>query len=480
MGTSLEQQLLCGAATVDITPPAGTHLAGSGNGNRRGAQVVLDRLYARAIVFESGTRRMCIVAMDVTIVAEEYTSRIRQAAAQWHMTPDAVMVHGTQTHSAPAFGNFLLDSDFPIEINEQNQYLRGGEDHFAEMACERAIKAIGLAVENLQPVSVGYGRTIAPGWAFNRRGVNREGKITMPSSRGRYEQPFGDTNLAYIEGPDDPELGVICFRTDDLHFPAMLLNFTCHPVIVFSYGKLNHTYMAVSSDWPGTLAAALENNWGPGCVPVVINGACGNINPRNPWDPEFFPTQGEMGSALAAKADKVLSSLHFSPNAPIDWQCEHVQLDFRDIPDWRQKEVDQILTENPTPVWNEETGNVDPRWFRAATTKSVELCRKRMGTFPYEIQVFRIGDAVIVGLPGEPFVEGQLAIKINSPAAFPYVAHMISHYVGYLPHRDAYERFGHEANEDVTYWAKFAPGSLEKVVDRARSMVENLFNSQSQ
>lgn len=86
-----------------------------------------------------------------------------------------------------------------------------------------------------------------------------------------------------------------------------------------------------------------------------------------------------------------------------------------------------------------------------------------------------IGDAAIVGLPGEPFVEGQLAIKTAAAAPYTFVAHMTSHYVGYLPHRNAYRRPGHETNSDVTYWAKFAEGSLEKVVERARSMVTELF-----
>ena len=118
---------------------------------------------------------------------------------------------------------------------------------------------------------------------------------------------------------------------------------------------------------------------------------------------------------------------------------------------------------------------MEPRWFRAASTRSVELCRQRDGEFSYEIQAFRIGDLCIVGLPGEPFVEGQLALKVNSPASYLFPAHLTTHYVGYLPTREAYARGGHEANEDVTYWAKLAPGSLETVIDRAREMIQELF-----
>ena len=118
---------------------------------------------------------------------------------------------------------------------------------------------------------------------------------------------------------------------------------------------------------------------------------------------------------------------------------------------------------------------MDPRWFRAASTRSVELSRKREPLLPYEIQVFRIGDLAVVGLPGEPFVEGQLAIKEKSAAPFVAVAHLTTHYVGYLPTRQAYARGGHEANTDVTYWAKLAPGCLEAVSANATQMIGELF-----
>ena len=34
---------------------------------------------------------------------------------------------------------------------------------------------------------------------------------------------------------------------------------------------------------------------------------------------------------------------------------------------------------------------------------------------------------------------------------------------------------GHETNSDVTYWAKFADDSLEKVVETSREMIAELF-----
>ena len=120
--------LRVGAAMVDITPKAGTHLAGSAGGEHRPAQSVLDPLYAKAVVFESDGRKLCIIALDVIIVTGEYTALIRKAAKErFGFDPDAVMVHAIQTHSAPSCGNLMLDPDFPLDLPPHLEYLRGAE-----------------------------------------------------------------------------------------------------------------------------------------------------------------------------------------------------------------------------------------------------------------------------------------------------------------------------------------------------------------
>ena len=209
-------------------------------------------------------------------------------------------------------------------------------------------------------------------------------------------------------------------------------------------------------------------------VPLVVNGCCGNINPWNPFDPDDRPDHLRMGRELAAMSERIVYDMTFASEVAVDCESRVVDLPYREIPTARQQEVDEILAQSPEPP-RVANGDVDPHWFRAASTKSIEYARARESDFAYEIQAFRIGDLGVVGLPGEPFVEGQLALKTNSAAPYLFPAHMTSHYVGYLPTREAYERGGHEANEDITYWAKLAPGCLEEVVDRARVMVGDLF-----
>ena len=337
-----------------------------------------------------------------------------------------------------------------------------------------AAAAIDVAVEavhSIQPARIGVGRGVLGDLAFNRRGVRRDGTILMPKPLGREQQPFGITDLSYLEGPIDPEVGVCCIQDLDMRPLALLLHYTCHPVNAFGNRQ---TYRAVSADWPGAWAGAMQQALGDEVVPLVVNGCCGNINPWNPFDPDDRPDHLRMGRELAAMSERIIYDMTFAREVAVDCESSVVDLPYREIPTARQQEVDEILAQSPEPL-RVANGDVDPHWFRAASTKSIEYARAREPDFAYEIQAFRIGDLGVVGLPGEPFVEGQLALKTNSAAPYLFPAHMTSHYVGYLPTREAYERGGHEANEDITYWAKLAPGCLEEVVDHARVLVGDLF-----
>ncbi|MBT3376723.1 MAG: hypothetical protein HN742_42445 [Lentisphaerae bacterium] len=469
--------LRAGAAMRDITPPLGTHLSGSAMGDHRPAATVLDPLHAKALVLEAQGRRVCIVVLDVTVIMKTYSDAIRRAVSEsLQMPPDAVLVCATQTHSAPSLGPFMLDPDFPLEITPQTEYVSGAEHAYGRFAAEQAISAARAAYASMQPAEIGYGRAVVGGLAFNRRGVARDGTIVMPRPAHRVDDPRGATDLCHLEGPTDPEVGVLCLRALNGNTLGMLLHYTCHPVNVFGNRE---TYTSVSADWPGAWSTQMAAEHGDGCVPIVLNGCCGNINPWDPFDPGLAPDHRRMGRELAEAARRVTDRMDFSRTAVVDWRTQTVGLPYRDIPAARLKEVDQILRVRPGPQLRPDgTISVDPTWFTAASTRSVELARRRAPLLPYEIQVLRLGDAAIVGLPGEPFVEGQLALKTCAQAPFVWPAHMSSQYVGYLPTSEAWDRGGHEARPDVTYWAKLARGSLERIGAVSRELIGGMFTQQ--
>ncbi|MER3406109.1 MAG: hypothetical protein C4289_13895 [Chloroflexota bacterium] len=82
-----------------------------------------------------------------------------------------------------------------------------------------------------------------------------------------------------------------------------------------------------------------------------------------------------------------------------------------------------------------------------------------------EVQALRIGDAAVVALPGEIFVELGLAIKAQSPFATTLLAELANDYIGYVPTTRAFHEGGYET------WAARsalpAPGAGEILVEHA-------------
>ena len=463
--------LQIGQAAIDITPPLGTHLAGSGMGEHRPAQKILDPLYAKVMVAQAKDAKLCIITLDTLAVTLPYTRAIRESAVALGFEPHAVMVHSLQNHSAPSCGALMLDPDFPLDLRPDQEHITGSEAAYTKQAVAGATRAIQEANDALTPVQVAMGHAVRDDLAFNRRGVMRGGNICMPWPFTSDAKPLGPTDIVYMEGPADPQVGVWCAQSAAGDVAAMLLHFTCHPVNVFAREK-----NTVCADWPGAWSAKVKDQNSLMCPPMVINGCCGNVNPWPAFTPNFTPDHVRMGNELADTTQAVIESLSFADVDSIDWHFDKIPLAYRDIPNDRQDQVNRILAEHPT-LKLQDNGEVDPTWFHAASTKSIELCRNREPQFMYEIQVCRIGDMAIISLPGEPFVEGQLEIKTRSPAKLTFIAHMSTQYVGYLPTSDACARPGHETNANCTYWAKFAPDSLERIVKATLAILTELFEN---
>ena len=137
------------------------------------------------------------------------------------------------------------------------------------------------------------------------------------------------------------------------------------------------------------------------------------------------------------------------------------------------EKIERAVLRNPARVPGEFTElELKYREILAADQfQSPSIYREK--TYEYRIQVLRLGDVAIVGLPGEPFVEAGLEIKLASPAALTLVVHLPSWPdPSYLPTARAFERGGYET---LSHVCRLAPGALETITAEAIDLLKEMF-----
>lgn len=454
-----ETGLCAGAARIDITPEPGIQLAGD-IGRHRPTEEIRDRLYASALVLESDGRRICILSLDLLGSTVEWADRIREgAAARFGFDRKAIMVHAVQNHASPALGHFFVKDTCAL-MPPEYPWLRGGDDRYNLPTVDKCLEAIGEALNRLEPVTMRVGRGIDGRVAFNRRYVLRDGSSRMGG-------PAGDPQILRVEGPADPEVGVITLTNGQGRVVSALLHFTSHPCHGYP-----HRY--VIGDWPGDWAERMHNHFGPSCVPLVINGCCGNVIHANSLDPDFRSEYHEMAGKLTETTLRVLDRMEIQDAAQLALERAILRLPLRTLDDERVTEAQALIEKHPAPIWlDEEETRVSWDWVYAVATLDLKDTIDRDPCCDYEIQALRIGDLALVGLMGEPFVEGQLRIKEESPAPYTFVAHFCNGFAGYVPTAEALHRGGYETR--TANWSKFSPEALENIIDGTLELLNRLF-----
>ena len=460
----MPDRLLAGAAAVDITPENGTQIAGN-IGVKRPSDTVLDSLYCRAVVLAKGDTRLCYLSSDILAIRCDYAAEIRRRAeARFGLDPASVIVNVTQNHSSPSVGHcFCLDEAFWRKwVSDDLEWVLGGEPAYNEVFIEKTMSAIELALGRLQAVSVTAGRAIEGRAAFNRRAILRDGTAVMHPA-------IGDPNILQIEGPVDPEVGVALLRNNEGQDVCALLHFSCHP-------QQSVSATAIAHGWPGAWCDAMAEHLSPGAVPIVANGCCGNLHPRNPLNDSQLEYH-EMGRVLAADAQKAMAAIPRATDGDTTLKAKSktIQIPLRELDPELVHSARELLDSHPGPMWLDEgRTRISWDWIYAISRLDLDRYGETHSHFEYEIQAFRIGEVALLALTGEPFVEGQIRIKLRSPAEYTFVAHMSNGYVGYVPTAEAIQRGGFETN--TSHWSKLVPEALDMIVEESVALLDELYS----
>lgn len=393
-----------GSARVEITPPVGTSLAGYFAD--RVSDRVIDPLYAKALVFESGGERIALVSCDVICMPAAIADPARELIERRTGIPAGnVLICATHTHTGPEMrkGRLIPTNDEWLDT------VPGLIADAVEAACAEMFDAVLL-----------------PGRGFeDRLGSNRLGRKRDGS------EVFGKEDTLGPAGPIDPEMLALCVRDQEGTVRAMVVNYAMHADTVGGTG--------ISAGWPGRLAMALRDTYGDQCVTVFLQGTCGDINHghwyQSRWVGKGIEKASQMGRAMAGLA---VNATELAEPLGADGEAAEVGCIFRHVPipyytrdEQMRAEVEEKRAMQERPGrWDYIIENFD-RWELDGQIAQVP------------VQVMRVGEIIFVGIPSEVFVKWGLEIKHWSPGEWTFVAELANDWFGYIPttdqaHRGAY------------------------------------------
>lgn len=431
--------LKAGIAKSDVSPVGSVFLWGYPH-TARMSTGINDPLYATALYLEDGQNCTIAVAVDVLYVdsalVDESRRRIRESVA---VLPEQIMISATHTHSAPVTCSVLAMTGDPMVPEPDPLYRERLMQGIVEAACRSARTCV--------PAEVAVTSAFVEGVGCNRLSP---------------------------EAVRDPEAGIVAVRrVSDKCLLAVQLFYAMHPTVLHEDSTL------VSSDFPAYARQAIQKDF-PNVEVIYHNGPCGNLSPRYHVKAQTFAEAERLGSRLGGFVVEALGALsdeQFTSGATVGGRRAYVSLPCRRFPSVAEAEAElNLAREVYERLKREAAGHGAVRTaecvvFGAEEVVTLARAQEDGRLLPVqashqraEVQVLRIGDTFLVGLPGECFVEYALEIKQRASARAFVVSMANGELQGYITTPEA---VGYEANLSF-----FTADSGAVLVDQVLSLLE--------
>ncbi len=392
--TAHGSQLQVGVARVDLTPPPELKAGLGGYGERKGrpAEGVHDPIGAKALVISDGTRRFVLITADVLGFPPPVKPAVLEQLADEGWRPEQLMLLPSHAHSS--IDMMALNPRNVLSVPQIGIY----HPKLYEFVVARLARVVRAAEANLVPVTVGTGSCRLEHWNRNRRHHN---------------------------GPVDPELIVTRFDSLEGRPVAVLVTFTAHPTILLA------EHMQFSAGWPGYLQRRLETLIGDGVTVMFHNGAQGDQSPilRSGGGSNRWEAMQRYGEQLAEQAFALWKPIETRRNVSFAYSRHSFHLPKRQ---WHARFMD--------------TGGAEYGLTEKLLEKALPLL------FPAETAstALRLGDLVLVGVPGEMIAELGLELKQRARqctgAKYVAIGGLADEWISYILSEREYKEGGYEAS----------------------------------
>jgi hypothetical protein len=399
---------------VDVTPPLGSPLCAGGV---LPAQVISDPLTARGVVIlPEGQKPIVLCAVDWVGIANGGHDEWRAALAEAAQTDVArVAVQTLHQHDAP-----FCDFDTETHIDAQGMGGRMFNVRFARECVQRTADAVADALNHPQTVThVGVGQAEVEMVASNRRILGPDGKVLHV----RWTATKDPEVRAYPVGTIDPMLKSVSFWNEDEPLVVMTY-YATHPQSHYGQGS-------VSADFPG-MARSMREQEVPEAKHIHFNGAGGNVTAGkwNDGSPENRPV---LAGRLAEGMRKAWENTKKTPLAAsdVEWITDEVALPPRQevtLEEERNRLADTTLEDN----------------VRLRAAREVAILERHEAGIRISIPLLKLGPAYVVHMPGELFIEYQLAAQALRPDTIVCMAAYGDYGPGYIGTAINYDEGGYE------------------------------------
>ena len=396
---------------VDATPPLGYMMAYDPV-----VRVDAMTLRCRGVVLLGQAEPIVLCSVDWLGIANEAHDAFRERLAKAvGTTSERVAVHTLHQHDAPAC-DFLAERLLKEANAKHLGRLDGG---FCRQTLAKIAAAVESSLAKAKPVThCGWGAAEVKRVASNRRIFGPDGKVRAV----RYTTCADPKLRAEPEGVIDPELTMLTFWNGATPL-AVLSYYACHPQSYYRMG-------IPSPDFPG-IARFIRQQSVPEALHVHFNGAGGNIG-AGKYNDGSRKNRMELALRLADGMKWAFDSTKkFAvQSSDLRWSVAPVALP-----------VAKYLNETRL-IADLAKGSVPPVAVPAA--ERLAFLRRCKSGHKIDLAQLAIADVRVLHMPGELFVEYQLAAKQMQPKLNVTMAAYGDYGTFYIGTERAYSEGGYE------------------------------------
>lgn len=355
-------------------------------------------LWAKALILEDTQGSMVLLlTADILGFPKKMSDRIRnQLHQKYGLEKSQIILNGSHTHSGPVLENALYDI-YPLD-GEQLALIKS----YSAWLEKKVLELAGEAIDNKQAARLSSANGVTR-FQVNRRNNSEQHLIYQTG----------------LTGPNDYAVPVIKIEDEAGKLTGIVFGYACHPTV------LNHD--SWSGDYPGYAQEELEKIY-PGVTAMFFQGASGD---QNPLPRRTLPLAKQYGKSLAAAVERVLEE-DMSPLSS-DIRSAYVEIDLPLSP--------APETSSLTRMVNEESGYIK-RWAERMLTEGTQG-KSPISTYPYPLQIWRLGQQTIFNMGGEVTVAYANALK-GRYGQDAFVMAYSNDVMGYIPSEIILEEGGYE------------------------------------